>query len=156
LPSRQSGACRFYRGINVSGASLRDIGDFFSGSGIASLKIFSFDGRCKSASDEVAKASLVAIQPQQRIPLGSSGAGPYSMVVNFSITLIFLGASAADALKIRSYCSGLVSPFFAPAFDAPQNEFEPVTTPLGIGNTFSTSRNASGSPSFSRRSFKKG
>src|SRR5579862_7054691 len=58
---------------------------------------------------------------QSRDSLGSSGAGPYSMVVNFSMTLISSVSRRSDFL----------GPGCAPCFDPFQNELQPVLAPLG-------------------------
>src|SRR5215470_11697598 len=65
LPSWHRGAGSLYCCIDVSGASLRDVGDLFTGGRIGCLEIFSFGRWLELSVDEVAEAALVMIEPQQ-------------------------------------------------------------------------------------------
>jgi len=63
LPDGSGAACGLYGCVDIRCASLRDVGDFFASSRIGRFKIFSFGWRLPFATDEVAKAALVRVEP---------------------------------------------------------------------------------------------
>ena len=103
-PSRRRRPRRFHRGVNVGRRALRDRRELLAIRGIDGVEILSRRRRLPCAADEMLEAPSMTLQPRDA-SFESSGAGPYSMLTNFSAMLIGVCSIPSESRLRNAYLS---------------------------------------------------
>src|SRR5208337_571110 len=157
LPARQSLARGLHCCIDIRSATLSHIGDLFLRGRVAGLEIASFGWTFPNSTDEMAEAPMMPLEPLQGF-FGIFGRRPvfhrlefFNHVHFFSVPSVveFLYGCAGAAQALFAILWRDISSRFSTNFSRSRPHFVFVIT-------FSISKNASGSPSFSRSSFRNG